>query len=78
MVVEQDTFEDLYGRLEAAVQRLEVGGLPLDELIQQFEQGMRLAKRCRDLLEGAELRVTTLVEEFQPAGVGSPGGTDPS
>jgi exodeoxyribonuclease VII small subunit len=59
----------VYTRLEEAVRRLEEGGLPLDESIELFEQGMRLAGRCKALLDGAELRVTTLVEEFQAAGI---------
>ena len=68
----EETFEAVYGRLEETVQRLEEGGLPLDESISLFEQGMRLAKRCRELLDGAELKVTTLVEEFRAAGIGAP------
>ncbi len=77
MPVKQETFESLYERLEAAVQRLEGGGLPLDKSIEQFEQGMRLAKQCKDLLDGAELRITTLLEEFHQAGLGSPNVADP-
>ena len=34
-------------------------------------QGMRLAKQCRELLDGAELRITTLTAEFRAAGIGS-------
>ncbi len=76
MPVKQETFEDLYGRLENAVQCLESGGLPLDESIAQFEQGMRLAKQCKDLLESAELRVTTLLEEFRESSLASSNDTD--
>ncbi len=65
------SFEDVYGQLETAVQRLEDGGLSLDQSIDLFEQGMRLAKQCRDLLDGAELRISTLTEEFRAAGMSS-------
>ncbi len=65
------SFEDVYGQLEAAVQRLEDGGLSLDQSIDLFEQGMRLAKQCRDLLDGAELRISTLTEEFSAEGMSS-------
>jgi len=69
LVVEQETFEAIYTRLEETVQRLEEGGLPLDESIALFEEGMRLAQRCRTLLDGAELRVTALSEEFKAGGM---------
>lgn len=73
MVIEQENFEQVYTRLEETVRRLEEGGLPLDESIALFEQGMRLAGRCKALLDGAELRVTTLIEEFQAAGIARDG-----
>ena len=69
MVAEQKTFEEVYTLLEETVQRLESGGLPLDESIALFEQGMELAGRCKALLDGAELRVTTLVNAFEAEGL---------
>jgi exodeoxyribonuclease VII small subunit len=69
LVAETESFEEIYSRLEETVRSLEEGGLPLDESIALFEQGMALAKRCRELLDGAELRVTSLVEEFQADGI---------
>lgn len=59
-----DRFEDVYTRLEEVVRKLEDGGLPLDEAISAYEEGMTLARRCRDLLEQAELRITRLREGF--------------
>jgi exodeoxyribonuclease VII small subunit len=76
MATEQETFESVYSHLEETVQRLEDGGLPLDESIALFEHGMRMAKRCRELLDGAELRVTTLTEEFRSAGPAAPEDAD--
>ncbi len=63
--IEQQTFEAVYTQLEDTVRQLEEGGLPLDEAIALFEEGMRLAQRCRELLDGAELRVSTLSEAFR-------------
>ena len=34
------TFEQLYQRLEETVEKLERGGLPLEQSIEQFEEGM--------------------------------------
>lgn len=61
------SFEDLYRKLEEAVDKLEKGGLPLEESIALYEEGMELAKRCQAVLDGAELRITKLRESFVQA-----------
>ena len=62
----QETFEQLYARLEAAVAQLETGGLPLEEAIDLYEQGMTLARQCQERLDKAELKITKLRESFAP------------
>jgi len=57
-------FEELYRRLEEVVSRLEQGGLSLEESLSLYEEGMKLARRCQELLQEAELRVTRLQEAF--------------
>jgi len=57
-------FEALYGRLEEAVTKLEQGGLTLEESLTLYEEGMNLARRCQELLQQAELRITRLQESF--------------
>ncbi len=61
---ETETFEQLYQRLEDTVGKLERGGLPLEQSIELFEQGMDLAKRCQDMLDKAEQRIVKLRESF--------------
>lgn len=58
------TFEKSYTRLEEVVRKLEAGQLSLDEASGLFEEGMRLAKRCNELLSHAELRITRLRSQF--------------
>lgn len=53
-------FEEAVGELDATVQRLEVGDLPLSEAIALYEHGMRLVRHCNDVLDAAELQVHTL------------------
>src|SRR2546422_6995888 len=60
----EEGFEALYRQLEETVSRLEEGGLTLDESLSAYESGMKLARRCQDLLQQAELRVTKLQESF--------------
>ncbi len=50
-------FEPLYKRLEE-------GGLTLEQSVKLYEEGMKLARRCQELLQKAELKVTKLQEEF--------------
>ncbi len=61
---DQQPFEDLYRRLEETVEKLEKGGLSLEQSIALYEEGMELAKRCQAILDGAELRITKLRESF--------------
>ena len=57
-------FEPLYKRLEEIVARLEQGDLTLEESLSLYEEGMKLARRCQELLQNAELRITKLQESF--------------
>ena len=61
---DQQTFEELYQRLEETVTKLEAGGLSLDDSLALYEEGMNLARRCQEILDGAELKVTRLKEAF--------------
>jgi len=46
-------FEAALERLEAIVQRLEGGELPLEEALAAFEEGVGLSRRCAAQLEAA-------------------------
>jgi exodeoxyribonuclease VII small subunit len=59
-----ESFEEAFRRLEEAVAKLEEGGVPLEEALALYEEGMRLAQRCQEMLDQAELRVTRLQEAF--------------
>lgn len=54
------TFEEVYAALEAVVAHLDEGQLALQESVASFELGMRLAERCEQFLDEAELRVSRL------------------
>ena len=61
---EEISFEEAYSRLEETVHVLEEGGLSLAEATRLFEDGMRLARICNELLSSAELRITRLQTAF--------------
>ena len=56
-------FEDALKRLEQVVQQLEKGDTPLEQAIQLFDEGMKLADVCGKKLEWAEHQVEMLVKE---------------
>jgi exodeoxyribonuclease VII small subunit len=56
------SFEEQLAELERVVDRLESGGLPLDESVKLFEDGMRLSNACKSQLSAAESRIQVLLE----------------
>lgn len=69
-------FEGAMDRLEGIVEQMESGKLPLEELIQRYEEGMKLVKICQERLASAEQRIEiitrdsagkAIVKDFQPA-----------
>ena len=58
------TFEGSYKQLEEIVRKLEAGQLTLDESTGLFEEGMKLAKTCNELLTSAELKIQRLQAQF--------------
>ena len=54
------TFEEAFEQLEAAVEALQDGQMPLERALNYYEEGMKLAQHCNELLEKAELRVQQL------------------
>jgi len=57
------SFEEALVMLEAVVSELESGDLSLEASLELFERGVRLSRRCRELLLGARQRVDLLTEE---------------
>ena len=62
-MAKQPTFEQSLKALEDAVSRLEKGQLPLDEALGCFENGVKGASRCRELLRDVEARVEVLLKD---------------
>jgi len=53
-------FEAAMAELEAIVERLEQGDLPLEESLKQFERGVELTRACQAALKQAEQKVKVL------------------
>jgi len=53
-------FEEALQRLEAVIESMEAGDLPLETLIKRYEEGTHLARLCQAKLSQAELKIQKL------------------
>ena len=61
--IDKLTFEQALAELIRLVEKLESGKLPLEESIAAFEAGVKLSRRCEELLDKAEQRLQVLNDE---------------
>ena len=59
--------ESTLAELEALVERLESGDLPLEQALGEFERGMKLTRECQSVLKGAEQKVEILLSSDEDA-----------
>lgn len=59
----EKSFEENILELENLVKTLETGNCPLDDAINMFTEGMRLAKACGDKLATATEKVNKILAE---------------
>ena len=57
------TFEDAVERLENIVNRMEAAELPLDGIIEKYEEGMKLLAFCEEKLRAAEQKIELLTKD---------------
>lgn len=55
-------FEQSLQDLEKIVKELEKGDLPLEKALKRFEDGMALSKRCGQMLDETEQKISQLIE----------------
>jgi len=58
-------FEKSMEKLESIVDELEKGNFTLEESIAKFEEGLKLGKHCRELLDKAEKKIKVLTEDSE-------------
>lgn len=54
------TYEQQLQELEALIQQLERGDLPLEQALQTYERGVALVRMCQSQLKAAEQRILVL------------------
>ncbi len=67
-------FEEAVAELEKIVSALEEDSLPLEEMVERFEQGTNLLRRCEEVLGSARKRLKTIAARDTAASSGDEGG----
>lgn len=57
------TFDQALEELESIVSKLEQGDVPLEEALDQFQEGIKLSRYCKKTLQEAESTMTKIVAE---------------
>ncbi len=60
-------FNEKLEELEEIVEKLDAGEAPLEELIKDYEKGMKLAGELRDFLSKAEQKIIEIGEKNEEA-----------
>lgn len=60
---QEPTFEEALEKLEHLVAQMELGDVPLEEMVQRFEDGTRLLNLCAEKLRSAERRIEILKQD---------------
>jgi exodeoxyribonuclease VII small subunit len=55
-------FEQTLAELEALIEQLESGALPLDDALKTFERGVELTRNCQAALKTAQQKVEILLQ----------------
>ena len=63
----KQTFEQAFAELEKIVTDVEEGKVSLQDSIDKYEQGMKLAHYCRSILDQAEKRIETIGRQNKTA-----------
>lgn len=73
------SFEEALAQVESIIERIEGGEVGLEASVAEYEKGVALIRRCRDVLTKAEQRVEQLNKDLLDQGAKSEGGkSDPA
>ncbi|MFQ5714565.1 MAG: exodeoxyribonuclease VII small subunit [Candidatus Scalinduaceae bacterium] len=61
--MKKPNFEASLKELEEIVEQLEKGDLKLDETLAKYEMGIKIYKRCHQILESTEKKINVLLKD---------------
>ncbi len=64
--INNDSFEYYYNKLQLIVEKLEgeIEDISLDDIINNYQEGLKLLKICRDKIKHAELKIEKINKEL--------------
>lgn len=74
----EPTFEEQLAQLQQIVNQLEQGNVPLEEALQQFQEGIKLSKELQGKLTNAEKTLGHLIDDDGNEKVYEGSNDDPS
>lgn len=63
MAKKAETYETMAERLQGIADKLSDGNLPLEEMIKLYEEGAKLAAKCREMLESYKARLDVIEKQ---------------
>ncbi|MCP4725823.1 MAG: exodeoxyribonuclease VII small subunit [bacterium] len=60
--MDKKSFEEALKRLESIVDDLEQGDVPIEDTIKMFQEGVEIAKYCKEKLKSAENEIQKIVK----------------
>lgn len=78
MATAKPTFEEQLAQLQQIVNHLEQGNVPLEEALQQFQEGIKLSKELQTKLTNAEKTLGHLIDDNGDEKVYEKQNDDPS
>lgn len=67
-----ESFEQTLERFEVLVKTMETGGLPLEDMLRLYEEGMTLSQTLKSQLQKAQGRLTELSLQGETRGTDKP------
>ncbi len=61
--MKKPNFEESLKELEEIVEQLETNDLTLDETLAKYENGIKIYKKCYQILENAEKKISILLKD---------------
>ena len=61
-IMKELKFEDAMKELENIAKELEEGNLSLEDSVSKFEEGMMISKKCSEIIENAEKKISILLQ----------------
>lgn len=69
-------YEEAVSRIEEIIDRIESGEIGLESSLVEYERGVLLVKRCREILDRAEQKVSALTPTKAPGSARAPARRD--